>query len=107
MTRCGQVDRPPSVAMLAIHRMQALDPLHAVLLQALNGGRRLVAHHASTLMPQLHTFVLLSMPSIEALRSTTSKTAMLLVQVPPSPNPCTQQFSPLTLNAPTLSAVHL
>ena len=51
------------------------------MLQALNGGRRLVAHHASILMPQLHSFVLLAMPSIEALRSTTSKTAMLLVQV--------------------------
>ena len=40
-----------------------------------------MAHHASVLLSQLHSFVLLAMPSIEALRSTTSKTAMLLVQV--------------------------
>lgn len=51
------------------------------LLQALNGGRRLVAHHANILLPQLHSFVLLAMPSVEALRSTTSKAGMLLVQV--------------------------
>ena len=40
-----------------------------------------MAHHANVLMLQLHSFVLLAMPSIEALRSTTSKIAMLLVQV--------------------------
>ena len=42
-------------------------------LQALNGGRRLVAHHPGVLGPQLHSFVLLALPSVEALRSTTTK----------------------------------
>ncbi len=49
--------------------------------QALNGGRRLVAHHAGVLGPQLHSFVLLALPSVEALRSTTTKIGMLLLQV--------------------------
>ena len=53
--------------------------LHA--LQALNGGRRLVAHHPGVLGPQLHSFVLLALPSVEALRSTTTKIGMLLLQV--------------------------
>lgn len=52
-------------------------------MQALNAGRRLVAHHAAVLMPQLHSFVLLALPSVDALRSTTSKTGMLLMQVSP------------------------
>ena len=50
-------------------------------MQALNGGRRLVAHHSGVLLPQLHSFVLLALPSVEALRSTTSKIGMLLLQV--------------------------
>ena len=50
-------------------------------LQALNGGRRLVAHHANVLSAQLHSFVLLALPSVEALRSTTSRTGMLMLQV--------------------------
>lgn len=50
-------------------------------LQALNGGRRLVAHHANVLTAQLHSFVLLALPSVEALRSTTSRTGMLMLQV--------------------------
>lgn len=49
--------------------------------QALNGGRRLVAHHPGVLGPQLHSFVLLALPSVEALRSTTTKIGMLLLQV--------------------------
>ena len=49
--------------------------------QALNGGRRLVAHHSGVLGPQLHSFVLLALPSVEALRSTTTKIGMLLLQV--------------------------
>ncbi|KAA6427443.1 MAG: hypothetical protein FRX49_02106 [Trebouxia sp. A1-2] len=48
--------------------------------QALNGGRRLVAHHPGVLGPQLHSFVLLALPSVEALRSTTTKIGMLLLQ---------------------------
>ncbi|KAL3145388.1 hypothetical protein ABBQ38_001638 [Trebouxia sp. C0009 RCD-2024] len=48
--------------------------------QALNGGRRLVAHHANVVGPQLHSFVLLALPSVEALRSTTSRTGMLMLQ---------------------------
>lgn len=50
-------------------------------MQALNGGRRLVAHHANVLNAQLHSFVLLALPSVEALRSTTSRTGMLMLQV--------------------------
>lgn len=53
----------------------------ACWLQALNGGRRLVAHHANVLGAQLHSFVLLALPSVEALRSTTSRTGMLMLQV--------------------------
>jgi len=52
-----------------------------VVTQALNGGRRLVAHHPAVLGPQLHSFVLLALPSVEALRSTTTKIGMLLLQV--------------------------
>lgn len=41
----------------------------------------MVAHHANVLSAQLHSFVLLALPSIEALRSTTSRTGMLMLQV--------------------------
>ena len=51
------------------------------MLQALNNARRLVTHHAGVLGPQLHSFVLLALPSVEALRSTTTKIGMLLLQV--------------------------
>lgn len=63
------------------HRRAALHVTGGVLLQALNGGRRLVAHHANVVGPQLHSFVLLALPSVEALRSTTSRTGMLMLQV--------------------------
>lgn len=63
------------------HSRAALHVTKGVLLQALNGGRRLVAHHANVVGPQLHSFVLLVLPSVEALRSTTSRTGMLMLQV--------------------------
>lgn len=58
-----------------------MQSVRTVCVQALNGGRRLVAHHPNVLGPQLHSFVLLALPSVEALRSTTTKIGMLLLQV--------------------------
>lgn len=69
---------------LGLHCMAEPDAhvlTDACWLQALNGGRRLIAHHANVLGPQLHSFVLLALPSVEALRSTTSRTGMLMLQV--------------------------
>ena len=71
----------------------------AVWLQALNGGRRLIAHHANVVVPQLHSFVLLALPSVEALRSTTSRTGMLMLQVGYHARLPTLQ-PPLTLQLP-------
>ncbi|KAK9817952.1 hypothetical protein WJX72_004805 [[Myrmecia] bisecta] len=48
--------------------------------EALLNARRLVKHHPSCVQAQLHTFVLTVVPSVEALRSITSKNCMMLLQ---------------------------
>ena len=50
-------------------------------LQALNDARRLVKHHRALAMRHLAELVQAAAPSLDALRSTTAKTAMTLIQV--------------------------
>ncbi|KAK9862500.1 hypothetical protein WJX84_010810 [Apatococcus fuscideae] len=46
--------------------------------QDLNRARCLVKHHPRLVQPQLHALVLAAAPALEALRSTTAKSAMML-----------------------------
>ncbi|KAK9861696.1 hypothetical protein WJX84_010560, partial [Apatococcus fuscideae] len=48
--------------------------------QDLNRARCLVKHHSRLVQPQLHALVLAAVPALEALRSTTAKSAMMLFQ---------------------------
>eukprot|EP00955_Chlamydomonas_euryale_P033054 346859-Chlamydomonas_euryale.AAC.1 len=49
--------------------------------QALEDCRRLAKHHGEIVKADLHQLVKLVVPAVEALRSTTAKAAMILLQV--------------------------
>ncbi len=49
--------------------------------QDLTRARCLVKHHGRLVQPQLHALVLAAAPALDALRSTTAKSAMMLFQV--------------------------
>ena len=59
---------------------EALSVFTSPLVSVRSPSRRLIQHHASVIQPQLHALVLAAVPAIEALRSLTAKTAIILFE---------------------------